>query len=148
MPLDHRQWLQYYHNKDVIYYAFGGNEYVKQCPLCKVFYRSFLNIKQILNKNIKKHSTTFYFPFIGEISRIVFYHQFTVFFGPVGEPAVTCTDPFGSDRVQVNQPFHFYVLAELVADVFKNDKQLIFWPQVNQRRSNMLSNCIHDIQLK
>ncbi|XGW20288.1 hypothetical protein V3C99_003809 [Haemonchus contortus] len=38
MPLDHRQWLQYYHNKDVIYYAFGGNEYVKQCPLCKSMY--------------------------------------------------------------------------------------------------------------
>ncbi|KAK6025027.1 hypothetical protein OSTOST_09085 [Ostertagia ostertagi] len=38
MPLDHRQYLQYYHNKDVIYYAFGGNEYVKQCPLCKSMY--------------------------------------------------------------------------------------------------------------
>ncbi|WKX91029.1 hypothetical protein Q1695_009678 [Nippostrongylus brasiliensis] len=38
MPLDHRQWLQYYHNKDVIYYAFGGNQYVKQCPLCKSMY--------------------------------------------------------------------------------------------------------------
>ncbi|VDO14478.1 unnamed protein product [Haemonchus placei] len=38
MPLDHRQWLQYYHNKDVIYYACGGNEYVKQCPLCKSMY--------------------------------------------------------------------------------------------------------------
>ncbi|EPB73708.1 hypothetical protein ANCCEY_07222 [Ancylostoma ceylanicum] len=36
MPLDHRQWLQYYHNKDVIYYALGGNDMVKQCPLCKV----------------------------------------------------------------------------------------------------------------
>ncbi|KIH54399.1 hypothetical protein ANCDUO_15454, partial [Ancylostoma duodenale] len=35
MPLDHRQWLQYYHNKDVIYYALGGNDMVKQCPLCK-----------------------------------------------------------------------------------------------------------------
>uniref|UniRef100_A0A0K0DJC9 IBR domain-containing protein n=1 Tax=Angiostrongylus cantonensis TaxID=6313 RepID=A0A0K0DJC9_ANGCA len=38
MPLDHRQWLQYYHNKDVIYYALGGNKYVKQCPLCKSMY--------------------------------------------------------------------------------------------------------------
>ncbi|KAL6729045.1 hypothetical protein Aduo_000137 [Ancylostoma duodenale] len=38
MPLDHRQWLQYYHNKDVIYYALGGNDMVKQCPLCKSMY--------------------------------------------------------------------------------------------------------------
>ncbi|KAK6727979.1 hypothetical protein RB195_005563 [Necator americanus] len=38
MPLDHRQWLQYYHNKDVIYYALGGNHLVKQCPLCKSMY--------------------------------------------------------------------------------------------------------------
>uniref|UniRef100_A0A1I7WNJ2 IBR domain-containing protein n=1 Tax=Heterorhabditis bacteriophora TaxID=37862 RepID=A0A1I7WNJ2_HETBA len=38
MPLDHRQWLQYYHNKDNIYYALGGNEFVKQCPLCKSMY--------------------------------------------------------------------------------------------------------------
>ncbi|KHJ88733.1 hypothetical protein OESDEN_11471 [Oesophagostomum dentatum] len=38
MPLDHRQWLQYYHNKDVIYYALGGNDQVKQCPLCKSMY--------------------------------------------------------------------------------------------------------------
>ncbi|KJH50582.1 hypothetical protein DICVIV_03256 [Dictyocaulus viviparus] len=38
MPLDHRQWLQYYHNKDVIYYALGGNDQVKHCPLCKSVY--------------------------------------------------------------------------------------------------------------
>ncbi|KAK6024730.1 hypothetical protein OSTOST_09457, partial [Ostertagia ostertagi] len=46
MPLDHRQYLQYYHNKDVIYYAFGGNEYVKQCPLCKVFERLSMYIEK------------------------------------------------------------------------------------------------------
>ncbi|CAJ0593165.1 unnamed protein product [Cylicocyclus nassatus] len=53
MTLDHRQWLQYYHNKDNIYYALGGNDMVKQCPLCKSMYTEKFGCSYVTCANLR-----------------------------------------------------------------------------------------------